>query len=133
MPTRKHLAYLECWLDPTQPKNMSQIARALGISRRTIAGWLQQDDFRAWFTEEMDRHIDHHWTPALLKVTQLAIAGSAEHFKLLAQVRGALRSESDQRVGVQVIVGIPRPGDHVPVPADAPRPGLPPATSEQDH
>lgn len=103
-------AYLEAWLDPQAPKTISGIARHIDVPRRTIHSWLAIDDFVRWFNGEIERHTCALWRPVLLKVTELALQGSIEHIKLLAQIRGAIRNERDDVVAgdVRVLFGIRR-------------------------
>jgi len=134
-PSKRQRLYLEAWLDPSMPKTVQGICKAMNVPRSTVTYWLKQPAFMAWWNEEMHRYTEHLWNPALVKLGHLAIQGSAEHMKLLAQIRGAIKGDQQgsTSVGVQVVVGIPRPGDAVERPIDAPRPGLPPARSEHEH
>lgn len=133
-PSKRQQAYLHAWLDPQAPKTVSGIAKHIDVPRRTITYWLKQDEFMAWFNAQIERETDHLWRPLLLKTAQLGMQGSVEHTKLLAQIRGAIRQDdAPQRGGVTVIVGIPRSGDPVQVPASAPMPQLPPPPSSTEH
>jgi hypothetical protein len=122
-PNPQQLRYLRAWLDPGAPKTVGAICRHSGIPQRTVTHWLAQDAFRRWFNAGIERATDHLWQPLLLRLATLAMKGSVEHAKLLAQIRGAIRPvENGSGAGVTVIVGVPRPGDHVAMPSDAFRP-----------
>ena len=62
------------------------------------------------------------------KLGHLAAQGSVEHMRLLAQIRGAIRPVDDDAAGrhgrITVVIGVPRPGDAVAIPAET-RPMLP--------
>ena len=119
-PSPYQQAYLEAWLDPQAPRTISGISRHIDVPRRTIQSWLAIDDFVRWFNGEIERHTCALWRPVLLKVTELALKGSIEHIKLLAQIRGAIRPVDNgaDRTGLMVVVGIPRPGDGAPPSSD---------------
>lgn len=109
-PSRPQQAYLEAWLDPQAPKTISGIATHIAVPRRTVHHWLANDDFVAWFNAEIQQHTEHRWAPVLLKVAQLALQGSIDHVRLLAQIRGAIRlRENPAADGLTVVVGVPRP------------------------
>jgi hypothetical protein len=110
-PSRLQRRYLEVWLDPTQPKTVTAIAKELGITRRSICYWFADLGFKGWFEAEVDAATRHVWQAALLRCSQLALGGSAEHFKLLAQIRGVLGRENgvDQARSITVALGVPRP------------------------
>ena len=110
-PSQQQLAYLACWLDPQAPKTILGIANHIGVARRTIYNWLEQPTFVRWFNGRVARHTDHAWMPLLHRLTELALQGSIEHMKLLAQIRGAMRPEITRRDGCGfVVIGVPRPG-----------------------
>ena len=98
------------------PKSVFGICQALSIPRSNIYYWLQQPAFVDWFNRAVDAHTEHMWRPVLIKLGQLAAQGSVEHMKLLAQIRGAIRTGGDDgaasdRRGITVVIGVPRPGD----------------------
>lgn len=133
-PNKRQREYLDAWLDPQSPKSVHGICKATGIPRSTVYHWLRHDDFTTWFNAEIERATDHAWRPILSKLAQLALAGSVEHAKLLAQIRGAIRQdEAPGARGVTVILGMPRAGDPAPLPPADPRPALPPAPSRDEH
>ena len=108
-PSPQQLAYLAAWLDPKTPKSISGIAIAIGVPRRTIYNWLESPDFLSWFDHEVERNVEALWRPVLHRVAELALQGSIEHAKLLAQIRGALHPHVATNHAVNVIIGIPRP------------------------
>lgn len=134
-PNKKQHAYLDAWTDPTAPKTVIGIAKHIGMSRAAIHLWQRSPEFTAWFNSECRRRTDHLWEPILAKTSHLALQGSPEHIKLIGQIRGELghgESSAGANVGVTVVVGVPRPGDHVDVPRETVRIGLPAARSEQE-
>ena len=96
------------WLDPSRPKNVSAISRELGLARRSVHRWLQDPGFTAWFNEQVDRHTAHGWEPMLHKLATLALSGSVEHMRLLAQIRGALHPASLPSSSISIVMGVPR-------------------------
>lgn len=135
-PSKRQVAYLTAWLDPQAPKTIEGIARHINVPSRTIHYWLKDARFMAWLNTTLDNVTDALWRPVLLKLADLAVKGSVEHAKLLAQIRGAIKTGDDggrPSVGVQVVVGIPRPGDRVELPADHTLPSLPPPPSSEQH
>ena len=124
--TKLQRLYLEAWLDPQAPKSVVGIAKSIGISPWSVYHWRENPAYVAWFDAELERQTDSLWKPVLQKITQLALAGSVEHAKLLAQIRGAIKGDGSERGGggVTVIVGVPRAGDRVELPAPAPGPTL---------
>jgi hypothetical protein len=135
-PTKRQQRYLELWLDPTKPRNVYGLAPLIPCAPRSIYEWLHNPAFVAWFNSQVEDATEHLWRPILHKTSQLALQGSVEHAKLIAQIRGALRNDDGHGrggVGVQVVIGVPRAGDRVELPADAPMPALPPAPSTEQH
>ena len=110
-PSRHQQIYLEAWLNPHAPKTISAICRHTGIPRRTVQDWLRSAAFVSWFNGALERHTDILWQPVLLKIAELALQGSIEHAKLLAQVRRGLRPFRGSGNAMTVIIGVPRPPD----------------------
>lgn len=130
-PTRKQVAYLECWLDPSKPKSISAICREVGISRSNLRQWRKGGAFEEWFNKQCEQETNHLWQPLLARLAQLAMQGSVEHAKLLALIRGEIRSNEQpaQRAGgLTVVLAVPRGGDPVSIPQDTAYPALPPVT-----
>lgn len=135
-PSARQVAYVNAWCDPAAAKSTVGIAKLIGVDRGTVYAWLDKPDFMAWFNAEMDKRTEHLWRPILNKTTQLALQGSAEHTKLLAQIRGDLRTGDgggSASAGVVVNVGIPRPGDPAPIPIESQRPAIAAARSDEQH
>lgn len=129
-PTAKQKAYLAYWLDPGKPKTVSGICREVGIKPGLYHAWRKQGPFAEWFDAQCRAETDHLWPALLARLGQLAMQGSIEHAKLLALIRGEVRSNEQPAAragGLTVVLAVPRAGDVVSIPEDRPYPALPPA------
>lgn len=142
-PSPQQLRYLVCAADANN-HGFEAIAKAARINRVTAWRWRQDTAFTEWFQREVLRAFGMKYALALDKAADLAMAGSPEHLKLLMVKMGDLRHGNDdghssggQQIAVHI--NVPRPElaarelprlDTIDV---APRPTLPPVTSDQEH
>jgi len=86
------------------------IAAILNCRAATISTWKRNPDFVSWLAAEERRVLDHLWGVILLRAAQLALQGSVEHLRLLAQTRGELTKGGQPpvaRAEVSVVVEVP--------------------------
>lgn len=114
VPTPAQLRYLATWLDPAGPDTITQLAAAARVNRRTVYDWLEDPRFCLWFTTHVERVFLADRLRMWKRCLELAIKGSPDHIKLVAQRAGELRPEfpgnnSDRTGGMQVFINVPRP------------------------
>lgn len=92
-----------------RPINDTALARELRCRNATISGWRRNPAFLAWLDADARAWVEHLWRPILLKAAHLALQGSIEHMKFLAQFLGPVKATGPGAPQVQVIIGVPRP------------------------
>lgn len=113
VPNRQQQRFLNTWLEPDSPDTIKGLAERSGVPRRTIYNWLDDDEFRQWFSEQAERFFGFNRLRMWQKCQELAIRGSPEHIRLCAQRVGELRTEGQgvpTGAGVNnVFINVPRP------------------------
>jgi hypothetical protein len=96
-----------------QPFTDAALAATLACRAATISTWRRDPAFLEWLDADARAAVEHLWQPILLRAAQLALQGSVEHMRFLAQVRGEFRRDGDAvrdaQTPVSIIIGVPRP------------------------
>lgn len=85
------------------------LATKVGVSRQAVDKRLENAGRRAWINAHLDRAVEDAWPKVMARATELAMRGSIDHMKFLAQVGGRLKQPDGGGPGgvnVQVVIRV---------------------------
>ena len=113
IPTKAQWRFLNVFLAPDGPDSIRKCAERACVNRRTVYDWQQDDRFKQWFHDQCEKQAKTERELMWRNARKLAIAGSPEHIKLVAQKAGELipAGANDRRpIGpLGVFINVPRP------------------------
>jgi Helix-turn-helix of insertion element transposase len=123
LPSLAQQRYLAAWLDPNSPHSILGLAKLVKVNRRTVYDWLDDQRFCTWFAAAAERFFQANKHTMWKKCLELAIEGSPDHIKLIAQRSGELRPDvqsvnGDRPGALQIFLNVPRPNQLQPAPPE---------------
>ena len=113
LPTKAQWRFLNVFLAPDGPDSIAKCAAKACVNRRTVYDWQQDPRFKEWFHDQCEKQAKTERELMWRNARKLAIAGSPEHIKLVAQKAGELihAGANDRRpIGpLGVFINVPRP------------------------
>ena len=111
MLTPEQLKACELLAEPRPKTTITSIAKSVGVARSTIYRWLDDDHFRAYLDELIDKYTDSELGRIWKALIKQCVSGDTQAIKLYFELKGKYRQDVNLSASMGVTIIDDLPGD----------------------